>query len=121
MENNLTNYPDSAQYFLTRIREFEKKYKMQSWEFQVLFEHEEYRKTLAGYNGRAAVDYSEWSFLYEHFQAQIQQVSCESPPEAVFETDQKKPEQRSGFFFSGGKCDYFCKRVSRPSRKPYLC
>ena len=100
MENN----SEGVQYFLARIEEFEKAYKMKSWRFQLLYENSP--KALPGYNGQAAVDYSEWSFLCENF-PHLNSTFCESPPWDVTDTDQQRPESFSGFCFVGGKCDYF--------------
>ena len=61
MEDN----SEGIQYFLGRIKEFETKYRMESWKFQLLYENN--RAALPGYNGQAAVDYCEWAFLCENF------------------------------------------------------
>jgi hypothetical protein len=105
---------ESNQYFLARISEFEKQYGMESWRFQFLYEN--HRKNLPGYNGRSAVDYSEWAFLCENF-SHIDSTLYESPPEMVNETDQQKPERRSGFCVSGSKCDWFGASIFRPRRE----
>ena len=48
----MENDSNGVQYFLARIKEFEKMYRMKSWNFQLLYENN--RKALPGYNGRAA-------------------------------------------------------------------
>lgn len=113
MENNL----DGVQYFLARIKEFEKAYRMESWKFQLLYENNP--ETLPGYNGRAAVDYSEWAFLYENL-THLDSTLCESPPWVVTDTDQQKPENLSGFCFSGGRCDHLSASVFRSRRESSL-
>jgi len=101
---------NGIQYFLARIREFEKAYGMESWKFQFLYENN--REVLPGYNGRSAVDYSQWAFLWENV-SQADGMCCESPPSVVCDTDQQKPEGSSGFCFSGGKIDHFAAPLSR--------
>lgn len=110
MEHNL----EDIQYFLARIKEFEKMYRMESWEFNFLYENT--REKLSGYSGRSAVDYSEWAFLCENF-SRIDSTLYESPPEVVNDTDQQKPEHRSGFCVSGGKRDHFGASIFRPCRQ----
>ena len=119
MDGKTINKTEDAQYFLARIKEFEKKYGMYSWQFQVLYEHS--RTELVGYNGLSAVDYSEWAFLYENFYSRMSQTLYESPPEVANDTDQHKPEHRSGLCFSEGKSDQFCVGVSRPGRNSFVC
>jgi len=89
-----------SQYFLARIKQFEDKYRMKSWNFQVLYENEKFRKELPEYSGRAAVDYSEWAFLCENLV-----YIDESPPCVINSEDQQRPEQNSGLCFSESKCD----------------
>jgi len=103
-----------VQYFLARIKEFEQRYGMESWKFRFLYENN--REALSGYNARAAVDYSEWAFLYDN----VDEMLCESPPGVVGETDGQKPEGSSGFCFSGGIGDYFSASLSRQCHKPAL-
>lgn len=105
MDDNLKN---GGQYFLARIREFEKTYRMESWNFLVLYQNQ--REALPGYNGRAAVDYSEWAFLCEN----VEEPFCESPPGVVCDMDEQKPEGLSGFCFSGGRFDYHAASLSGP-------
>jgi len=107
----MENSSNGAQHFLARILEFEKMYEMESWKFQFLYEN--HRKELPGYNGRAAVDYSEWAFLYENL-SHADLTSCESPPWVVNNTDQQRPEELSGFCFSGDKRDKFSSPIFRP-------
>ncbi len=109
---------EEVQYFLARIRQFEKTYGMESWQFQFLYENN--REKLAGNSGHSAVDYSEWAFLYENFHPYVSQVFYESPPGVVNETDRQKPENLSGFCFGGGKLDNFGAAISRPRRECHL-
>jgi len=102
MDRKTTYVSEDVQYFLARIRGFEKKYGMESWLFHLHYEDENGRKELVGYNGRPSVDYSEWSFLYEHFNSQMTQILYESPPPGVNDADQQEPERCSGFCFIGG-------------------
>jgi len=114
METNL----QEVQYFLARIKEFEKAYGMESWQFQFMYENS--RERLAGYSERSAVDYSEWAFLWENFHSHMDQSLSESPPWAVNEKDQQEPEQCSGFCFGGGESDRFRTAISRPRRESSL-
>lgn len=109
MESNF----EGSQYFLGRIRTLEETYKMKSWEFQLLYENSP--SALPGYNGQAAVDYSEWAFLCENL-PYIDSALCESPPWVIPDTDQQKPENLSGFCFTGGKGDQFSAPVSGTCR-----
>lgn len=119
MDGKSINNVEDAQYFLARIKEFEKKYRMESWQFQTLYENSP--QELVGYSGRSAVDYSEWAFLYENFNSQMRQTLFGSPPEMVNDTDQQKPEQSSGFCFSGGKRDHLSSGISQPCTNSSLC
>lgn len=118
MSGKSINNLEDVQYFLARIREFEKTYGMESWQFMFLYENNRGRLTES--SGRSAVDYSEWSFLWENFHSQIDQTLSESPPWVVNDTDQQEPELRSGFCFSGGERDQFGATISRPRRESYL-
>src|SRR5580700_4677854 len=95
---------EGTQYFVARVKQFEEKYRMESWRFQFLYETN--RERLPDFNGRSAIDYSEWAFLCENFLSGRVEA-FESPPlESAFAgADQQEPEHRSGFCFSGGKCD----------------
>jgi hypothetical protein len=119
MDGKSISNVEDVQYFLARIKEFEKKYGMDSWQFQVLYENS--RTELVGYSGLSAVDYSEWAFLYENFYSRMSQTLYESPPEVVNDTDQHKPEHRSGLCFSGGKGDQLCGGISRPCPNSFIC
>lgn len=111
----MENDSNGVQYFVARIEEFEKMYGMKSWNFQLLYEND--RKALPGYNGQAALDYSEWAFLCENLSS-MGGTLCESPPWVVTDADQQKPEDTSGFCFSGGKRDQVSARVFG-SRREY--
>ena len=93
-----------AQYFLARIKGFEKAYGMESWKFRFLYENESLRRELPGYNGRSAVDYSEWAFLCENL-SDIDSALYESPPCSINIGDQQRPEEPSGLCFTGCKGD----------------
>ena len=111
MDDKSIDNLEEVQYFLTRIKELEKTYQMESWKFQFLYEN--HREKLAGYSGPSAVDYSEWAFLCENF-SQVGSTLYESPPVVVNDTDQQKPEHSSGFCFIGGKRDRFGTSIFRP-------
>lgn len=111
MEGKVIDNLEDVQYFLARIEEFEKTYRMESWQFLFLYENS--RDKLSGYSGRSAVDYSEWAFLWENFHSHMNQ----SPPWVVNDTDQQKPEHRSGFCFSGGKRDQLGATLFRSCRE----
>lgn len=115
MESDLTD----KQYFLDKINGFETVYGMKSWLFQFLYENNP--KTLEGYSGRNAVDYSEWAFLLDHFQLEMGQACNESPPEEVNENGLQEPGQRSGFCFGGGKCDCFSPTIFAKSHRSHFC
>jgi hypothetical protein len=110
----MENDSNGVQYFLARIEELEKVYNMKSWKFQLLYEND--RKALPGYSGQAAVDYSEWAFLCENL-SHTDGALCESPPWVVTDADQQKPEDLSGFCFSGER-DHVSAAVSG-SRREY--
>jgi hypothetical protein len=110
MDEKSAKTSEDAQNFLARIVELEKTYGMKSWYFQFLYEN--CPKELLGYNGRSAVDYSEWAFLFENFGSQMNQSSDPGPPQGTNETDQHKPEQCSGLCFSGDNSDQFSSPIS---------
>lgn len=107
---------EGNQYFLTRLRELEKTYGMESWLFQALYET--HKEELPGYNRTtAAVDYCEWAFLCENLES-ISADPFESPPACG--VGQQKPEQCSGFTFIRGERDRFRSSVFSKCRETPL-
>ncbi|HUY14663.1 MAG TPA: hypothetical protein VMX16_13705 [Terriglobia bacterium] len=88
-------------YFLARIKELEKIYQMRWWEFMAQYEGD--LESLAGHNGIASVDYSEWAFLCENFYAELMAIGDSPPYEMTTDAvGSQKPELSSGFCFKRG-------------------
>jgi len=81
-----------ADYFLQRIKRFEQKYSMDSYDFLVKYEKnpEEFM----------SADYSHWAFLCRNFFEELFLLEAESdsPPGVSPNTITERPDLESGFF-----------------------
>ena len=99
----------NSNYFLCRIKEFEKKYDMPWWEFFAIYQSSQ--ELLPGYGGR---DYSEWAFLCENFYAELSVIGDSPPCERTTESlGDQKPEISSGFCFEWGQRGRFGETLLR--------
>jgi len=79
-------------YFLCRVKEFEKRYDKNWGEFYVEF---------SSGKGRENPDFIEWAFLCRTFMREL--IEQESPPGEILEIVEK-PESNSGFFVGANNC-----------------
>lgn len=86
----------SADFFLKRIRDFEKQYDMTWQEFVA-----EYSQGALPGGSEANSDFAEWNFLCSKFTAELLKPSQASPPAREDNFDGQKPEAISGFLIFG--------------------
>jgi hypothetical protein len=84
----------SADFFLKRIRDFEKQYDMTWMEFVA-----EYSKGALPGGCEGNSDFAEWNFLCSKFTAELLKSSEASPPAREENFEGQKPEATSGFLF----------------------
>jgi hypothetical protein len=94
----------TADFFLNRIREFEKRYEMTWMEFVA-----EYSKGALPGTCQDNSDYAEWNFLCSKFTAELLKSSESSPPAREENFEGQKPEAISGFCFIGEVLVRACK------------
>jgi hypothetical protein len=98
----------AADYFLLRVKEYERRYKMDWGDFLAKYASGQVDKE------RTNRDFAEWAFLCKTFSSELIQIEAESPPGGISNATSEKPENISGFCFDAHRT---CLRLRNTSRR----